>query len=365
MRVFPGKTYSIFLIRQFLKVFLVCVVFIMGLSFIVRTLQGMDSSEEYTFIQILIMRLLEAPEIISRETLLASCMFASVYTMSGLSRDRELLALRSSGVSVYRIITPLILVGAVISGSSLLFEDYVVVNSFRWKDQYHAALSGRKTPGGHIRDRHNLIVFGQNNIIYKIDTYRAESQQMQGIMIIQKNDRGEIQLRIDAQKALWDGSRWVFYQGVVRDFDASGKLQQRSIFETYTTTIQDPPRYFGRETRSVEDMRLGEACRYVKNLRRMGLDYKGALAKLHRKIANSVTLFLVIIIGLSLGSMAFKNALVISFSFTLGMVLMFFFINEIGYTFGSTGKIPPAAGGWMGNMVFFCVGVFLLKRLRK
>jgi lipopolysaccharide export LptBFGC system permease protein LptF len=49
---------------------------------------------------------------------------------------------------------------------------------------------------------------------------------------------------------------------------------------------------------------------------------------------------------------------------TLITVLAFFFIIEIGETFGSTGKISPILGGWLGNIVFSIVAVFLLRRVR-
>ena len=62
--------------------------------------------------------------------------------------------------------------------------------------------------------------------------------------------------------------------------------------------------------------------------------------------------------------MSFKNALVISFSMTLGIVLVFFFLIEIGYTFGSTGKIHPIIGGWLGNIVFSFVAIYFLRKLR-
>jgi lipopolysaccharide export LptBFGC system permease protein LptF len=49
---------------------------------------------------------------------------------------------------------------------------------------------------------------------------------------------------------------------------------------------------------------------------------------------------------------------------TIGIVLVFFFIIELGYTFGSSGKIPPVIGGWLGNIVFSMVCIFLLRRKR-
>ncbi len=363
MKPLIGKTYSIFLITQFLKVFFVTILFIMGLSLIVRTLQGLEYSKAFTFYQVILLRILETPEIISRECLLASCMFASVYTISNLSKNREILALRSCGVSIYRIILPLIFIGFLVFVSSILFEDYIVVRSFVLKDRYVTRWKGEE-PVSYYRDRSNVIVFGENNIIYKIDKYSSKNMEMSGIMIIQKDMEGNITYRIDADRAIWDGERWIFYDGILRNFNKDGDIKEREIFTVMESAIKDDPKYFGQDIRRAENMTLREAYDNIKMMKKMGFDYKMFLARFHRKIANSFTLFLVIIIGLSLGSMSFKNALVISFSITIGMVLVFFFIIEIGYTLGSSGKIPTVIGGWLGNIVFFIVGLYLIKKIR-
>jgi len=364
MKLLPGMTYSRFLIREFLKVFFVCIIFILGLSFIVRTLQKIDVLKTYTLIQIIIIRILEAPEIISRECLLASSMFAAVYTMSTLSKNREILALRSCSVSVYRIISPLILLGFLICIFSLVFEDFVVVTAYRVRKEYKARISGEEA-GPYLTDRYNIIVFGAGKVIYKIGHFISGADAMENVMVIKKDEKGTIEYRIDAERAGWDGKRWVFYNGDLRIFGKEGEIGEQKEFTVLPTDIKDQPHYFARDVRKIENMTLQEGYDYITMKQKMGFGYKGELTRYNRKIANAVTLFLVIMIGLVLGSMGFKNALVVSFSLTLGIVLIFFFIIEIGYTFGSSGKISPVLGGWAGDIVFLVVGLFLLRKIRR
>jgi lipopolysaccharide export system permease protein len=363
MKLFPGKTYSLFIIREFFKIFLICVVFIVGLSFIVRTLQKSHAFKTYSFVQIILFRLIDTPEIISREALLPSCMFSSVYVMGILTKKREILALRSCGVSIYKIISPLIVAGVVIAGGSLLFEDFVVVRSIEFRNRFTARLRGEDAVSS-ISDRQNIVVFGENRIIFKIDHYAARDQEMTGVIVIQKNASGGIGYRVDAEKARWEDGRWVFMQGVQRVFADDGRILEEKRFKTLPTEIRDNPDHFGKERRSIEDMTLKAGYAYIQAVKKMGLDYEQLLTKFNRKIANSVTLLIVILIGLSLGSLPFKNALVISFGMTLITVLAFFFIIEIGETFGSTGRISPVLGGWLGNVVFSIMAVLLLRRVR-
>jgi lipopolysaccharide export system permease protein len=363
MKLFPGKTFSFFLMKEFLKVFFIAILFILGLSFIVRTLEGVGSDKGFTFVQIVVMRALEAPFIISREALLASSMFASVYTMSSLTKNNEVLALRSCGVSVYRIVSPIIFLGFILAVGSLLFEDFVVVPSIVMKDRYSAVIKGNK-PKELYRDRHNLIVFGEHDIIYKIDTYRYKSMEMIGILIISKDEEGKVNMRIDAERAQWDGRRWVFYSGIYRSFKENGEIENQQEFSEFSSHITDDPLYFGKSMRKFENMTLNEEYSSIVMMRKMGFDYKKPLVKFHRKLSNPLTILIIIIIGVALGSMQFQNALVISFSMTILIVLCFLFFIEIGYTFGRTGKIPPVIGGWLGNIVFVPLCVYLLRRKR-
>jgi lipopolysaccharide export system permease protein len=332
----------------------------MGISYIVKTLEDIDDFGKYEFFQMATLRILEAPEIILKECLLASCMFASVYTMSNLTKNREIMALRSCGVSNYRITSPLIILGLIISLSSLVFEDYVVIRSYYIKKSYKARIKGEEL-STYYRDRNNIIVIGEDNVIYKIDRYLARAMEMRGVMVIRKDGSGKILSRVDAAKARWDGKTWVFESAVVHDFDGNGIIQGRALFPELKTDLRDEPKYFAEDTRSIERMTLIEGYNHVRVQKKMGFNYKKDLTKFHRRIAHSITLLLVIIIGLSIGSMPFKNALVVGITVTLMIVLVFFFFIEIGYTFGRSGKIPPALGGWLGNIVFFFISLYLLR----
>lgn len=363
MKLFPGKTYSLFVIREYIKVFLMCMIFIIGLSFIVRTLQKTGNLKTYTAFQNIVFRLIETPEIISREALLPSCMFASVYTMSILTKNREILALRSCGVSVYRIISPLIVVGVLIGVGSLALEDTLVVKSFEFRERYTARIRGEELVTT-LRDKSNIVVFGENNSIFKIDHFSAKKREMKGIIVLQKDSTGAVNFRLDAKRATWEDGRWVFHNVIQRIFDEDGRILEEKRLKTLPTDIRDNPEYFGLDRRTPENMTLKDAYNYVRNIRRMGLEYEKPMTKFHRKIAHPLTLMLVIMIGLALGSMPFRNALVISFGMTLLTVLVFFFIIEIGETFGSSGQVSPVIGGWLGNIVFSIVAALMLRKVR-
>ena len=55
-----------------------------------------------------------------------SVLVSTIFTVGFLSRRNELTAMKASGVSLYRIATPMILCSILISGISFFFEDQIV-----------------------------------------------------------------------------------------------------------------------------------------------------------------------------------------------------------------------------------------------
>jgi lipopolysaccharide export system permease protein len=247
---------------------------------------------------------------------------------------------------------------------ALAFEDFVVVPSIAFRRKYAARVRGENM-SSFLTDRYNLIVFGEDSVIYKIGRYSAGNREMHTVMVLDKDDAGNVAFRIDAEGAAWGGESWVFRDGVIRRFGDDGSILEERSFSRLPTGLADPPQYFARDVRKVTNMTILEGYRYIQVRRRMGFGYRRELTEYHRRIAGSVALFFVVLIGLSLGSLSFKNTFVISFSLTLVSVLVFYFVVEMGYVFGKNGRIPPAVGGWMGNIVFSTVGAFLVTRIRK
>ncbi|HAG81167.1 MAG TPA: permease, partial [Cyanobacteria bacterium UBA12227] len=56
----------------------------------------------------------------------ASVLLATLLTYSRLTSDSELIALRSCGVSIYRLVLPTIILSFIVTGITFTFNEYVV-----------------------------------------------------------------------------------------------------------------------------------------------------------------------------------------------------------------------------------------------
>jgi LPS export ABC transporter permease LptF/LPS export ABC transporter permease LptG len=82
----------------------------------------------------------------------------------------------------------------------------------------------------------------------------------------------------------------------------------------------------------------------------------------HRRLALPTACLVLVLIGIPLGLSARKGGRGTGFVLTIVLVFIYYFLSILGVAMARSGKVPPAAGVWMANIVFALVGVVLLWR---
>ena len=68
------------------------------------------------------------------------------------------------------------------------------------------------------------------------------------------------------------------------------------------------------------------------------------------------------LVGIPLGLSAKKGGKSTGFVLTIGLVFLYYFFSLAGMSMARQGKIAAGPGLWLGNIVFFIGGLFLLWR---
>jgi lipopolysaccharide export LptBFGC system permease protein LptF len=162
---------------------------------------------------------------------------AMAFTFASLQRHRELTAILASGVSLYRVAGPIVVVGILLNGLALpareLIIPHVAPKLLRSKSEvkYDAmeSFAIRFAPDGN------------NNLLWAGD-YDVDRQRLSEVSIIRRNDQDIAVQRITAEAAEWDAARggWRLEQASAVSPEVAGvtvetaRARQRepSFFET-------------------------------------------------------------------------------------------------------------------------------------
>src|SRR4029078_8301213 len=98
-----------------------------------------------------------------------SVLLAVLITFGLLQKGNEITAMKATGVSVYRVILPVLIMAAAISGALFFFDHFYLPHTNKRQDQLWSTIKGRP-PETYLRPDRKWI-FGQNSTIYYYEFY--------------------------------------------------------------------------------------------------------------------------------------------------------------------------------------------------
>ena len=88
----------------------------------------------------------------------------------------------------------------------------------------------------------------------------------------------------------------------------------------------------------------------------------GHLIEYHRRLALPTACIVLALVGIPLGLSSKKGGKSSGFVLTILLVFLYYSISLIGVSFAKQGRLSPAAGVWLADLVFLAGGIFLLWR---
>ncbi len=130
---------------------------------------------------------------------------AGLFTVGKLSKNNELVAALSAGVSTRRIFAPILLIGILAAAGTVLLRELAVTHLAGPRDALHDMLDK------HRRERVDEYVWvrDDNGNTLRIERWRGET--MEGVQAFVK--QGGVRSILSASSARWQAGRWVLEDG--------------------------------------------------------------------------------------------------------------------------------------------------------
>jgi lipopolysaccharide export system permease protein len=351
------------LLSSFVPVFVVAVLFFVLMMQLIDVFGSIWRylAHEVPLVEIGRIAMLYAPKCVAY-SLPISFLFAVSFTLGQLYARGELAAILGSGVSLYRLVAPFLVLGLLLSAASFFFEDSIVIPTFR---QRNAAWSAAVKAVTSLSQANITVASPDQREVYQADYYNDAQRRLTGLTVIVRASDLSFERRLDAAWAEWTTDRWALHDCRIFTWNPAA----RTLTDTAQDTISDPsfdepPDTFRRLTRNVEEMGFREARDYVALLRRAGFASEGALTDLYRKISFACTPLIVALIASSLGSAFRKNILLMSLLAALVVSVLYYVSQMVTGILAKNGVISPLAGAWIPFTLFLLLGAGLFRTAR-
>lgn len=293
-------------------------------------------------------------------------LLSSMFSIGRLAKTSEIIAMKAAGVNVRQLTFPLLLLGVVMSALTFYGGEKIIPKSNELRRELMDTV--KRPPGVNlppspkgIREyRRDFYYFGTPNVLYVFEEFSTSPQFARNVRRYTFEADGMTE-RVEARDMNYDSTGWKFVNGVKRTFgeDASAV----STFDNLNDTIlKDPPIELVKRVKAKEEMSYWELADYIATAQRRGEQVDKYLAELEFKIALPVMNFIVILLGIAITARAGRKGGAALFGIGLFMTFFYWLISRFALVFAQNGHIPTTVGAWIGNAIFFFIGLVLYRK---
>lgn len=302
------------------------------------------------------------PEMIGQTTSFSTLM-ATLLALGILSGNSEITAMRSCGISLFRISLPMLALGLVVSFLLVFNSEFLVPKSYEKMEQIERTK---------IKKQSVNAVFKQNNIWFRTDSMILQAQAfeprkkiLKGVTVWTLDGSLNPVSRIDADCAEFKDERWTLMQLNVKDF-TKGSGYQSSVVPAMEIAIKlkvDDLKVLDNNADNLSYTKLRE---YADNLSRGGYQAFKPLTMMHAKLSSPFAAFVMVILGIPF---ALRNSrsggMAMGIGASVGIGFVYFVVNAVLLSYGRSGVFPPMLAAWGANILFGAVGVWLAMTVKR
>lgn len=291
-------------------------------------------------------------------------LLSSLLSIGQLARNNELLAIKASGVSLYRIIAPVIGVSFLLSLTVMYFGERIVPLTNQKKADIKRERVDR-IPKSVPRRLTNIYYQDSPTRRIFIGYYDARTKRARKVSLQETLPRRlTVSRRFDAPEMVWQDSTWILVHGYQRTF-TNGVVKAVAFDSLPCGDISLRPEQVAKVEKQPEEMSYEELESFIEEVRRNGGDTARWMVDLYLKVSFPFANLIVVLLGASLAANRRRSGVAMAFGLSLFISFFYFGFVKLGQTLGHSGTLSPFLSAWLGNIVFFVAGILILIRSRK
>ncbi len=294
-----------------------------------------------------------------------SVLVATLVSFSLLVKTSQIVAVKSVGISLYRLSLPVLILAAVLSGAIFLLSDLYLPAFNQQQDALRNQIKGRPPQTFYRPDRR--WIFGESNRIYNYRFYDPDRALFADLAVYELDlQRFRLIRRIYAARAFWEPhlGGWVLENGWIRDLDGDRVTYYAPFAVATFSELKEAPSYFVHEVKTSEQMSVPELRRYIAELQRSGFDVVRLTVQLERKFSYPVITFVVALIGIPFALTTGRKGALAGVAVSILIAIVYWSSSSLFEAMGNLNQLPPVVAAWSPDVLFGLGGLYLLLRVR-
>jgi lipopolysaccharide export system permease protein len=286
----------------------------------------------------------------------ASAFVAAYLTVGTAARSYEILAMKAGGISPLRVLVPVMVAAAVISGLALLLNETVAVRA-------HEASRQHGSSDGGVSFRRGSFWYHKGHTIYNVRDADPAARALLDVAIFELDDRGRLLRTVQAARAtVGEGGRWHLTGAVIRGFDPDD-VSAPPHYERLADAEIDLPDEKALLDVNVSALSIAELREYRAQQEPGDTESVRAQALLHERLAGPLTSLVFVVLALPLALRVERTrSLAVPALQGVAVIFLFYMVREYGGTLATQGVTSTAGTSWAIVATFLTVGAWQIWR---
>jgi len=302
---------------------------------------------------------LHLPEVIVM-TIPIGVLLGTLLVFNRLSGDSEIIALRTTGVSFYRIMVAPLMFGVMTSLISLGLNECVVPMANRTSKKLEfLAMYKAELPSGQANftymDRGKDLSL---NRIFYVGYYNG---RLLANVIILDFTQNKIVKIISASSGLFANGEWTLEHGRTYAIDGNSDIAHVMQFNRLVIPGMNNLQKAMDSGKVVpKEMNMFELNEYLDILRKSNSVTNDLLVRYYQKFSQPLACLIVALAGAPLGLMARRSRSNLGLIYSAVVVFLYYVLQSSSGALGEAGRIPPLVAAWLPNGVIGILGLIIL-----
>jgi LPS export ABC transporter permease LptG/LPS export ABC transporter permease LptF len=293
---------------------------------------------------------------------------AVLATFGALNRTSELTAMKATGISLYRVMVPVLVIAAILGAALFAFDESYLPIANRRQEALRSVIKGK--PAQTFLRPDQQWIFGKQEAgkparIFYYQFFDPQADRFANLTVFEFDpETFALSRRIFATSAHWEPElhQWVFEDGWERTF-AGPAMRDYRTFEVHTFPgIEEDPSYFKKENRQSQEMSFGELKRYIYDLRQSGFDTMRLRVQLNRKLAYPIITLIMSVLAIPFALSMGRRGSLTGIAAAIGLAVAYWVVDGTFEAMGNVNMLPAFMAAWTPDLLFGLIGGYLLLR---
>jgi lipopolysaccharide export system permease protein len=282
-----------------------------------------------------------------------ACVLLSVLVTFGImNRNNEIVALKSSGVSIFYLLRSVFGTGIFFFLLVIILSE-VVVPITKSKAEGIWAKESKKKSAATLKEK-DIWIRGDSSISH-IRYFNSKDKTIQGVTLNIFDSNFNIIKRIDSDKGVYRDGHWVLYNTLEQELYEGGRIV---FHKELVVNLDFSPDELGKVAVKSETMSIFDLYHYITKIENAGYDATKYKVDFYAKIIFPFVCIIMCITGTGISlRIISKESLPVNIVYGIGTAFIYWIFYSFCLSLGSGGMLNPLLAALIPNLLFLFFGI--------